>query len=461
MIRYRSPDIRNMLRASAVAVPMILVALSPSFAQNYPTTVATIGDSFADAIYLAMKARPDVLKKHHIKLIRWSRPIIGLARTDYFDYPGWLNESKKLADICVIQIGSNDMQALHDDGKYFAFGTDKWKELYLSRVKSMAGILTERRCRQIIWILQPGFERQKGMSEKHQVINVLQSEALQPSGSMVFEVTTSKEVYGGDNTHFNRNFILKLGDAILGLTAASKGLIQNHCFSCHNGFDAGSVSNPLNRRQGRFVRLKQTDAVLANAGETDDDKRPTAPPRPSPASHRRSAARQKMALRPSGRLNHFEGAPMRTAFVGRVGNPRPIGGAPWARPPRGLTAQQAGYQPAAQSSRAAAKRPVGAANLGCKPTLRPAGRDCASGNSRLESRLQAGLPAPQCLVVQSSRAAANLGSKPTFRLAGRDCTSGNSQLESRLQAGLPAPQFRGSSLVVQSSGDAAKRTAAD
>jgi hypothetical protein len=287
-----------MTRLPAVAVLCIMLAL-PSQGQDRPTTIATIGDSFADAIFLAMKARPDVLKKNDIKVVRWSRPIIGLARTDYFDYPAWLNESKRVADICVIQIGSNDMQALHDDGKYFAFGTDRWKEVYLSRVKGMADTLTERRCKQIVWILQPGFERQKHMAEKHEVINVLQSEALAPSGSMVFEVATSKECYGADNTHFNRNFILKLGDAILAVSVASKGLIQNHCFSCHNGFDANEISNPLSRHQGRFVRLKQTDVVLANGGEPDDDKRSTAPPKPSPA-RRRSSARQKTTTRPAG-----------------------------------------------------------------------------------------------------------------------------------------------------------------
>lgn len=287
-----------MYRVPALAVLCMMLA-SPSRAQNYTTTVATIGDSFADAIFLAMKARPDVLKKDDIKVVRWSRPIIGLARSDYFDYPAWLNESKKVADVCVIQIGSNDMQVLHDDGKYFQFGTDKWKDLYRGRVKSMADTLAERRCKQIVWILQPGFERQKGMAEKHEVINVLQSEALAPSGSMVFEVATSKECYGADNTHFNRTFILKLGDAILSVAASSKGLIQNHCFSCHNGFDATNISNPLSRHQGRFVRLKQTDAVQANAGETDDDKRSTAPPKPSPR-HRGSSARQKTTARPAG-----------------------------------------------------------------------------------------------------------------------------------------------------------------
>jgi hypothetical protein len=72
-----------MLRASAVAVPMILVALSPLLAQNSPTTVATVGDSFADAIYLAMKARPDLLKKHDIKLVRWSGTLIELSFRDH------------------------------------------------------------------------------------------------------------------------------------------------------------------------------------------------------------------------------------------------------------------------------------------------------------------------------------------------------------------------------------------
>src|SRR5713101_420723 len=163
-----------MYRVPALAVLCMMLA-SSSPAQNSTTTVATIGDSFADAIYLAMKARPDLLKKHDIKLVRWSRPIIGLARTDYFDYSGWLSESEKLADVCVIQIGSNDMQSLHDGGKYLAFGTDQWKEVYRSRVKDMAGILADRRCKQIIWILQPGFERLQRMAEKHQVINVLQS----------------------------------------------------------------------------------------------------------------------------------------------------------------------------------------------------------------------------------------------------------------------------------------------
>jgi hypothetical protein len=49
-------------------------------------TVATVGDSFADSLYNAMRARPDLMQRYGVQLTRWSRPIIGLTRTDYFDY---------------------------------------------------------------------------------------------------------------------------------------------------------------------------------------------------------------------------------------------------------------------------------------------------------------------------------------------------------------------------------------
>ena len=287
-----------MWRVSAFAVICTVLPVSSTLrAQNYPTTIATVGDSFADSIFLAMKARPAFLQQHDIKVIRWSRPIIGLSRDDYFDYPGWLTTSNKVADVCVIQIGSNDMQSLHKDGKYFFFGTDQWKEVYLSRAKAMVDTLAHKRCKQILWMLQPGFERQQRMAEKHVVVNELQSQALQASGSMAFELTTNREVYGSDNTHFNRDYMLKLGDAILSVVAESKPLIQNRCFSCHSGFDPESISHPLNRHQGRFVRLALTNAGAVNPAAVDDGKQ--APPKPSLATRRRSAG-QKLAGHPAG-----------------------------------------------------------------------------------------------------------------------------------------------------------------
>ncbi len=79
----------------------------------YGITVATVGDSFADSLYNAMRARPDLVERYGLHLTRWSRPIVGLTRTDYFDYTKWLRETAEgSVDVCLVQIGSNDMQSI-------------------------------------------------------------------------------------------------------------------------------------------------------------------------------------------------------------------------------------------------------------------------------------------------------------------------------------------------------------
>jgi len=87
--------------------------------------VATVGDSLADAVYLGLRLQPDLLRKSGIKLVRWSRPKIGLTRTDYFDYTAWLRDTADLgsADFCVVQLGANDLQSIATgDGKWIRVG---------------------------------------------------------------------------------------------------------------------------------------------------------------------------------------------------------------------------------------------------------------------------------------------------------------------------------------------------
>jgi hypothetical protein len=43
-------------------------------------TVATVGDSFADSLYNAMRARPNLIERYGVQLTQWSRPIMGLTR---------------------------------------------------------------------------------------------------------------------------------------------------------------------------------------------------------------------------------------------------------------------------------------------------------------------------------------------------------------------------------------------
>jgi hypothetical protein len=111
-------------------------------------TVATIGDSFADSLYNSLRARPDLLQRYDVHLNRWSRPSVGLTRTDYFDYAAWLRDSEELGavDLCFVEIGSNDMQSIPvAKDQWIAHGSLQWKEAYAGRTFELARILTERR----------------------------------------------------------------------------------------------------------------------------------------------------------------------------------------------------------------------------------------------------------------------------------------------------------------------------
>ena len=200
-------------------------------------TVATVGDSFADAIYDGMHSRPDLLRKYGVQLKRWSRPIVGLTRTDYFDYTGWLGQARDLgtADLCFVQIGSNDMQSMPvSKGRWIAYSSEKWKQAYVSRAREMFRILQDQHCGQVAWVLQPGFEQRELMACHRELINRLQGEAVRLAGGRVLDILTNDKAYGPDRTHFNRTYVLQLGQALFRLVGASSQIIRGQCLSCHS-----------------------------------------------------------------------------------------------------------------------------------------------------------------------------------------------------------------------------------
>jgi hypothetical protein len=209
-------------------------------------SVATVGDSFADAMYNAMRARPDLVQRYGVELTRWSRPIIGLTRIDYFDYTGWLRDSAGLGsvDVCLVQIGSNDMQSIPvSKGQWIAYGSPQWRETYAERTREMALILTQRRCRMLIWVLQPGFEKRSAMACHRELIDEVQGKALSPDRTRVLEIATSEAAYGPDNTHFNRAYVLQLGPALFHLVDTSRQIVHMGCLACHRNAE-GLMPDP-------------------------------------------------------------------------------------------------------------------------------------------------------------------------------------------------------------------------
>lgn len=199
-------------------------------------SVATVGDSFADSFYNAIRARPDLMQRYGVQLARWSRPSIGLTRIDYFDYAKWLRDSPELGqvDVCFAQIGSNDMQSIPVSKKeWISYGSPPWKSTYAARTREMAMVLTERHCGLLIWVLQPGFERQDALACHRELINEVQREALRMNRTRVLEISTSEAAYGHDKTHFNRAYVLQLGIALFRLLDTSRQIVHAGCLGCH------------------------------------------------------------------------------------------------------------------------------------------------------------------------------------------------------------------------------------
>jgi hypothetical protein len=215
-------------------IAFLLVALT--MPARAALVVATVGDSFADALYLAMKVRPTMLSSRGIELVRWSRANIGFTRLDFFDYPGWLRDNPSLgrADLCIVHIGSNDLQSIRT-GKWewAAFGSAKWRTLYAERTSALLETLQKRRCGRIIWVLQPKFEKSPRMSSGAFAVSQVQASVLALRSVPAFDVVTSPDDYQEDNIHYGRSLMLRMGPALIRIADSIAAALGKPCESCH------------------------------------------------------------------------------------------------------------------------------------------------------------------------------------------------------------------------------------
>jgi hypothetical protein len=223
------------------ALLMILAAL-----QARAITVATVGDSLADAVYLGLKLQPDLLRKNGINLTRWSRPKIGLTRLDYFDYTAWLRDTATLGsvDFCVVELGANDLQSIatgdknqntqnQNTQKWLAVGTEAWQRAYASRVQTLVQTLKPMRCGNVVWLLQPPYPKNKFLNQYHGMINAVQLSGS-ASAAAVFEIEAGADDYSSDGIHPNKDFCFKLARAVVNLFAAwPQPFAGTNCATCH------------------------------------------------------------------------------------------------------------------------------------------------------------------------------------------------------------------------------------
>ena len=103
----------------------------------------------------------------------------GLARPDYFDWPGELRTdlSRFHPDVVVAMLGANDNQSFLVGGKGVQFGTPDWVSAYTQRVATMMNEATAQGER-MLWVGMPVMPS-SGFSDQMQVLNrIAESQAV-------------------------------------------------------------------------------------------------------------------------------------------------------------------------------------------------------------------------------------------------------------------------------------------
>jgi lysophospholipase L1-like esterase len=218
-----------MRRPIRTALLLLIVRAAGADSAPPPVTVATVGDSVADSTYYGLTGHPALLQKHGVRVVRWSRPVIGLVREDYFHYSSWLRANKDLepVDLCLVQIGTNDMQSIAGPRKqFYKFGSPDWRSTYAERARTLADTLQHRLCRQVVWIVKPGPSDPTVLSRHQLLISQIQESAIRPLGIPVFRVSALGPDYAEDRTHFTGPFALKCGASVLRLVELWRDLLE-------------------------------------------------------------------------------------------------------------------------------------------------------------------------------------------------------------------------------------------
>jgi len=107
----------------------------------------------------------------------------GLARPDYFDWPGELRTdvSRFHPDVVVAMIGANDNQSFLVGGRGVQFGTPEWIAAYTQRVVTMMDEVTAQGDR-MLWVGMPVMPS-AGFSDQMQLLNrIVESQAVVHTG---------------------------------------------------------------------------------------------------------------------------------------------------------------------------------------------------------------------------------------------------------------------------------------
>lgn len=144
------PEEPKATEATAAPAPMV----QPQIAKRERYNVVVLGDSLGDGMWAGLYHVLRTDKRFNV--IKKSKVATGFSRHDYYDWNQAVREiaAETRIDIAVVVMGTNDRQAIVENGQRYALFDDNWREVYKQRVDDFTATLKGTGA-QIYWLELP------------------------------------------------------------------------------------------------------------------------------------------------------------------------------------------------------------------------------------------------------------------------------------------------------------------
>lgn len=162
---------------------------NPSPTAESPLTVIIAGDSMTEAFGKYLKS--SLTKTGVVVAVHDFRYSSGIARPDFFDWPKHLRQSmaEQDPDVVMMMVGANDGQDIKVDGKFMAFGSPDWTQVYSARVGDAMDIMAVDG-RRVYWIGLPVARPPKYSAKMKTLDAVYKAEAEKRDGVVYVDTWT-------------------------------------------------------------------------------------------------------------------------------------------------------------------------------------------------------------------------------------------------------------------------------
>jgi len=148
--------------------------LAPGKVALKNTNLMVLGDSLSDGVWAGLYN--SFRKNKNIKVLRKTKPSTGFVRVDFYDWNARLGQilTKTTIDVAVVMMGANDRQTIVTKSGRYRPGSERWREIYASRVDEFIRQLKTQGAR-IYWVGLP-ITRQKKFSRHMRILNEIFAE---------------------------------------------------------------------------------------------------------------------------------------------------------------------------------------------------------------------------------------------------------------------------------------------